>query len=59
MLPCVLYVFESSTWKCRSQEGTAMVEYSLLLLLIALVCFAAVTLVGGSINGLYEAAEGI
>ena len=59
MFPCFWYLFESRTGRCRSQEGAAVVEYSVLLLFIAVVCFAAVTLVGGSINGLYEAASGV
>ena len=57
-----LYVWnfvESRTGRYRRQEGATIVEYSLLLLFIAVVCFAAATLVSGSITGLYEVAASV
>ncbi len=38
-----------SAWlqaRCRSDRGASLVEYALLVALIAIVCIAAVTLVG-------------
>lgn len=44
----------------QRQEGAALVEYGFLVLLIAVVCFGAVTLLGVSINtGIFQAAAGI
>ena len=34
----------------RSEQGASMVEYALLLALIAVVCIAAVGIVGGNAN---------
>jgi len=34
----------------KDEEGASMVEYGLLVALIAVVCMAAVGLVGGSLN---------
>jgi pilus assembly protein Flp/PilA len=36
------------TSRCRDDRGASLVEYALLLALIALVCVAAVAFVGGS-----------
>jgi pilus assembly protein Flp/PilA len=49
----MLYSFElTASWlRARfagSERGATLVEYSLLLVLIAVVCIAAVTLLGGS-----------
>lgn len=35
----------------RDQDGATMVEYGLIVALIAVVCFTAVTLVGTSLSG--------
>ena len=37
----------------RNAEGQTLVEYGLLLALIAIVCVAAVTLLGGTVNGIF------
>jgi pilus assembly protein Flp/PilA len=37
----------------RDDRGATMVEYALMLALIALVCVIAVTLVGSGANGLF------
>jgi pilus assembly protein Flp/PilA len=34
----------------KKEDGVALVEYALLLALIALVCIAAIVLVGGNAN---------
>jgi len=39
----------------RDDEGAALVEYGMLVGLIALACLAAVTLMGTSISGLMTA----
>ena len=37
-----------------SERGASLVEYALLIALIALVCFSAVTFFGGSVNNNYK-----
>jgi pilus assembly protein Flp/PilA len=36
--------------RLREERGASLVEYALLLALIALVCIAAVTAMGGTVN---------
>jgi pilus assembly protein Flp/PilA len=38
------------------EEGATMVEYGLMVALIAVVCIAAVTLLGTSIQGIFTSA---
>jgi pilus assembly protein Flp/PilA len=38
----------------RDEEGATMVEYGLLVALIALVAIAGVTLLGGKLNNLFS-----
>jgi pilus assembly protein Flp/PilA len=38
----------------RGEEGATMVEYGLLVALIALVAIAGVTLLGGNLNNLFS-----
>lgn len=38
----------------KDEEGASMVEYALLLALIAVVCIAAVTNIGTSANSVFE-----
>jgi len=35
---------------CKDEEGATMVEYGLMVALIAIVCIVAVTLVGTNLN---------
>jgi pilus assembly protein Flp/PilA len=37
----------------RSEEGASLAEYGLLLALIAVVCIAGMTLLGGQINSMF------
>lgn len=39
----------------RREEGAALIEYALLVALIALICIAAITLAGESISTVWEA----
>ena len=39
----------------RSEEGATMVEYGLMVALIAAVCVAAVTAIGVGTNGAFQA----
>ncbi len=39
----------------RGEEGATMVEYGLMVALIAVVCIAAVTLIGTNINAKFGA----
>jgi pilus assembly protein Flp/PilA len=38
----------------REERGASLVEYALLLALIALVCIAAVTSLGGAVNSKFS-----
>lgn len=38
----------------RAESGASMVEYALLVALIAAVCIAAVTLLGGAIKNIFS-----
>ena len=40
----------------RDDEGATMVEYGLMVALIAVVCIAAVTLMGQGISGMFDSA---
>jgi pilus assembly protein Flp/PilA len=42
----------------RDEEGATMVEYGLLVALIALVAIVGVTLLGSSLNGLFTNVAG-
>ena len=46
-------VIEISRHLQSNEEGAAMVEYGLLVALIALVCIGAVTLVGTDLNTIF------
>lgn len=39
---------------CRDESGQSLVEYALVLTLIAVACFAGVRLLGGSTRNLYS-----
>ena len=41
----------------KDEEGATMVEYALMLALIAIVCITAVTNIGGSANTTFTAAD--
>ena len=43
----------------RDEEGASLVEYGLLLSLVAVVCIAAVTLLGGSISTMLSNVAGL
>ena len=43
-------------WK--NQDGATMVEYGLMLALIALVCIAAVTLLGTNVSAMFNQVAG-
>ncbi|MDH7480966.1 MAG: Flp family type IVb pilin [Armatimonadota bacterium] len=38
----------------KDEEGATMVEYALLLALIAVICILAVTQLGGKVNSTFE-----
>jgi pilus assembly protein Flp/PilA len=40
------------------QEGQGLVEYGLILALIAVVCAAAVGILGGTVNGIFGSING-
>ncbi|MGZ3389160.1 MAG: Flp family type IVb pilin [Isosphaeraceae bacterium] len=43
----------------RDEEGASLVEYGLLLSLVAVVCIAAVTLLGTSISTMLKSVAGL
>ena len=45
-------------WMIRGQEGQALAEYAMILLLVAVACVAAVTLLGMPIRGFYTGFNG-
>jgi pilus assembly protein Flp/PilA len=42
----------------RKEEGATLAEYGLLLALIAVVCIAAITLVGNKISSMFSIVSG-
>lgn len=40
--------------RAKSERGASLVEYSLLVLLIAMVALVAVTMAGGQLSGTYS-----
>jgi pilus assembly protein Flp/PilA len=42
----------------RDEEGASLAEYGLLLALIAVVCIAGMTLLGGQINTMFNTVSG-
>ncbi len=44
--------------KMRNEEGQALVEYGLLVALIAVICVAAVTTLGTQVNAAFQAIVG-
>jgi pilus assembly protein Flp/PilA len=42
-------VSKVAAWQARDEEGQGLAEYGLILALIAIVCIAALTLLGGNI----------
>ena len=49
----------ASTKFLRAEEGASLVEYGLLLSLVAVVCIAAVTLLGSNISTLLTTVAGL
>ena len=46
-----------SAWlqaRCRTDTGASLIEYALLLALIAMVCFVAVTLLGQQVSSKFS-----
>lgn len=46
------------TFLTRKEEGASLVEYGLLVALIAVVCIAAITLLGGSLSTMFTGISG-
>jgi len=49
----------ASTKFARDEEGASLVEYGLLLTLVAVVCIAAVTTLGTSISNMLNSLAGL
>jgi pilus assembly protein Flp/PilA len=56
-LVAVRAVSGSVTGRTRSERGASMVEYALLVGLIAVVAVVAITFLGGGISGLFNSAN--
>ena len=54
MIPDIAYRFRCSVDVIRSERGAALVEYSLLIALIALTAIAALRLLGGQVSENYS-----
>lgn len=54
---CAAKYFLVKDWMTRREEGASLVEYALLVALIALVAIAAVKLVGTQISGAFNNAK--
>lgn len=50
MIPDIAYRIRCSVDVIRNERGAAMVEYSLLIALIAVIAIAALKLVGGQVS---------
>jgi Flp pilus assembly pilin Flp len=55
LITTMLQRFDALTRRQSSERGASLVEYALLVALIALVCFAAVTTLGGQVSSRYAA----
>ena len=51
-------LLSASTKFVRDEEGASLVEYGLLLSLVAVVCIAAITLLGTSISTMLNSLAG-
>ncbi len=60
MLTCYDFVNAWLQARCRTDRGASLIEYALLVALIALVCFVAVTLLGAQVSSKFsKAASGL
>ena len=48
----------ASKFFTKQEEGASLVEYGLLVALIAVVCIVGITALGGSINSLFNGLSG-
>jgi Flp pilus assembly pilin Flp len=39
---------------CQDESGQALVEYSFVLVMVAVVCFAALQLIGGDVSAVFQ-----
>jgi pilus assembly protein Flp/PilA len=51
-------LFKSATTLIRDEDGASLAEYGLLLALIAVVCIAAIAIVGTNISKMFSAVAG-
>ena len=45
--------------KMQNEEGQGLVEYSLIIVLISVVCVAALTTLGVTVNGVFTTINGL
>ncbi len=51
----MIKLFAAHTKFVRDEDGASLVEYGLLLSLVAVVCIAAISLLGSNISGMLTA----
>ena len=39
---------------CQDESGQALVEYSFVLVMVAVVCFAALQVIGGDVSAVFQ-----
>lgn len=58
LMPYCLQMMDLIRRPFRRQEGQGLVEYALILVLVALVVIAALILLGGRISGVFDSIQG-
>ena len=58
LLTAMSYVSSYATRLIRREEGATLVEYGLLVALIAVVCIAAITALGTGVSGMFQQVAG-
>jgi pilus assembly protein Flp/PilA len=52
-------MFEAVRRLCRSEEGAALIEYGMLVMLVALLCIVAIKTVGSKVNNSFNSANAL
>jgi pilus assembly protein Flp/PilA len=49
-----LWTFLSTLFSSKKEEGQGLVEYALIIVLVAIVVIVALTALGGAVNGVFN-----
>lgn len=52
-------MFDAARRLFRSEEGAALIEYGMLVMLVALLCIIAIKTVGSKVNNSFESANAL